>query len=99
MELMMLTRLKGNTLKVYLALVEERGTGDRCPLSQRALSCKSRLSRNTVHAALMQLQSRGLIVAQAQGWWVRTEPLEWLLPPWRDETEPVDVSALAGAWN
>ena len=96
---MKLTRLKGNTLKVYLTLIDERESGDRCPLSQRTLSRKIRLSRHTVRTALTQLESRGLIVPQAQGWWVRTEPLEWLLPPWRDETEPKDIPALIGSWN
>ena len=96
---MKLTRLKGNTLKVYLTLVDERESGDQCSLSQRMLSRKIRLSRHTVREALTQLESRGLIVPQAQGWWVRTEPLEWLLPPWRDETEPTDALALAAAWN
>jgi DNA-binding FadR family transcriptional regulator len=96
---MKLTRLKGNTLRVYLVLVEERQAGDQCPLSQRALSRQVRLSRNTVRAALTHLESRGLIVPQRQGWWVRTEPLEWLLPPWRDETEANDVPAPAGSWN
>ena len=96
---MKLTRLKGNTLKVYLTLIDERESGDRCPLSQRTLSRKIRLSRHTVRTALTQLESRGLIVPQAQGWWVRTEPLEWLLPPWRDETEPKDIPALVGSWN
>ena len=94
-----MTRLKGNTLKVYLTLIDERESGDRCPLSQRMLSRKIRLSRHTVRTALTQLESRGLIVPQAQGWWVRTEPLEWLLPPWRDETEPKDIPALIGSWN
>jgi hypothetical protein len=95
---MKLTRLKGNTLKVYLTLVEERGVGDRCPLSPQMLLRKTHLSRNGVRTALSQLESRGLIVPQAQGWWVRTEPLEWLLPPWRDETNPAETSARA-AWN
>jgi len=96
---MKLTRLKGNTLKVYLTLVEERESGDRCSLSQRMLSRKIRLSRNTVRTALTQLESRGLIVPQTQGWWVRTEPLEWLLPPWRDLMDPAESPALAAMWN
>ena len=96
---MKLTRLHSHTLKVYLTLIDERGSGDQCPLSQRMLSRKIRLSRNTVRTALTQLESRGLIVPQAQGWWVRTEPLEWLLPPWRDETDPAESPALAAAWN
>ena len=96
---MKLTRLKGNTLKVYLTLIDERESGDQCSLSQRTLSRQIRLSRNTVRAALTQLESRGLIVPQAPGWWVRTEPLEWLLPPWRDETNPKDVPARVGSWN
>ena len=96
---MELTELSGNVLKVYVALVAAREAGDWCPPSQRELSRQIGLSRTTVNRAFRQLVQQGLIVPQAQGWWVRTEPLEWLLPPWRDETEPVDVSALAGAWN
>jgi DNA-binding transcriptional MocR family regulator len=96
---MKLTRLHSHTLKVYLTLIEERGAGDRCPLSRAILIRKTRLSRNLVHTALAQLESRGLIVPQAPGWWVRTEPLEWLLPPWRDETDLAESPALAAAWN
>ena len=96
---MKLTRLKAHTLKLYLVLVEERGSGDRCPLSLPIISRKTRLSRNAVREALSHLESRGLIVPQAQGWWVRTEPLEWLLPPWRDETDLAESPALAAAWN
>ena len=96
---MKLTHLKSHTLKVYLTLIEARESGDQCSLSRPILIRKTRLSRNRVHTALAQLESRGLIVPQAQGWWVRTEPLEWLLPPWRDETEPKDIPALIGSWN
>jgi len=96
---MKLTRLKSHTLKVYLVLVEERGAGDRCPLSRPTLIRQTRLSRNRVHTALAQLESRGLIVPQTQGWWVRTEPLEGLLPPWRDETDLAESPTLAAAWN
>ncbi len=96
---MELMELSSNVLKVYLALVAARETGDWCPLSPQELSRQIRLPGATVNRAFQQLARQGLIVSQAQGWWVRTEPLEWLLPPWRDETGTADVSALAGAWN
>ena len=96
---MELMELSGNVLKVYLALVAARETGDWCPLSQRELSRQIRLPGATVNRAFQQLARQGLIVAQEQGWWVRTEPLEWLLPPWRDETDSEDVAVLAEAWN
>jgi hypothetical protein len=96
---MKLTQLRGNVLKVYLVLVEQRGAGDHCALSSQTLYRRVRLSRHVVDDALTQLKSRGLIVPQRQGWWVRTEPLEWLLPPWRDETEANDIPAPIGSWN
>jgi hypothetical protein len=96
---MKLTQLRGNVLKVYLVLVEQRGAGDPCALSSQTLYRRVRLSRHGVDDALTQLQSRGLIVPQRPGWWVRTEPLEWLLPPWRDETDPAAAPAPAGVWN
>jgi predicted transcriptional regulator len=96
---MKLSQLRGNVLKVYLVLVEQRGAGDYCPRALPYLIRQTRLSRHGVRQALSHLESRGLIVPQRQGWWVRTEPLEWLLPPWRDETEANDVPAPAGMWN
>jgi DNA-binding FadR family transcriptional regulator len=96
---MKLTRLKGSTLKVYLILVEERGVGDWCPLSSSALSRIARLSRTAVNEALDRLEGSQLVVYQNGGWWVRTEPLEWLLPPWRDEEALEGVLPLAEAWD
>ena len=96
---MELMKLSGNTLKVYLALVAMREAGDRCLLSQRALSRRIHLSRDTVSHAFHQLVQQGLIVPQTPGWWVRTEPLEWLLPPWRDKSESTEMPALTPVWN
>ena len=54
---MKLTRLKGNTLKVYLTLIDERESGDRCPLSQRMLSRTARGPRKSRPLYLLIISS------------------------------------------
>ena len=81
--------LKGNTLKVYLGLVVGCTPHGIYPHTDRTLRQKVQLSRNTVRRALRQLKQESLIEEKADGWWVRTAPLECLpSSPLADETAP-----------
>ena len=78
---MKLSALHGNTLRVYLALIEMRNAQGVCPLSHRALTATMGLSRNTVLQGLRQLEQQGLILRKEDGWRPATRPLVGLLAP------------------
>ena len=72
---MELTRLKGNTLKLYLTLVTQADERRLCLLSHRALSQIAELARDTTTRALDQLEQHRLIAPQEKGWQVGIAPL------------------------
>jgi hypothetical protein len=76
---MELTRLKGNTLKLYLTLVAQADEQCLCLRSHRALSQMAELARDTTTRALQQLEQHRLIVPQDKGWQVDVAPLEHLM--------------------
>ncbi len=71
---MRLTDLHGNTLKVYLRLVESCDEQDRCTLSQRRLSRQVGLSRQATDRAFARLQQQRWIVRHGSEWGVDATP-------------------------